>query len=89
MSLQYGLIIVYIMNKKVVFFDSGIGGLSTLAVALSLCPTLSYIYVADNKHAPYGRLPARTVTKYVWYAGSSGSYATHVTGDIILGYEKY
>lgn len=65
MSLQYGLIIVYIMNKKVVFFDSGIGGLSTLAVTLSLCPTLSYIYVADNKHAPYGKLPARTVTKYV------------------------
>ena len=32
---------------------------------------------------------ATTVTKYVWNAGSSSTYATHVTGDIILGYEKY
>lgn len=28
---------------------------------------------------------ATTVTKYVWNAGSSSTYATHTTGDIILG----
>lgn len=44
------------MTKKILFFDSGIGGLSTLAQALKICPTLSYIYLADNKHAPFGKL---------------------------------
>lgn len=52
------------MNKKVLFFDSGIGGLTTLATTLKLCPTLHYLYVADTKHAPYGRLTNKQVIKY-------------------------
>lgn len=52
------------MNKKVLFFDSGIGGLTTLATTLKLCPTLHYIYIADTKHAPYGKLTAKQVIKY-------------------------
>ena len=32
---------------------------------------------------------ATTVTKYVWNAGSSSTYATHTTGDIILGNKNY
>ena len=51
------------MQKKVVFFDSGIGGLSTLATCLSLLPTLNYVYIADNKNAPYGKLTAKQVIK--------------------------
>ena len=42
------------MNKKVLFIDSGIGGLTTLAECLKLCPTLSFVYVADTLNAPYG-----------------------------------
>ena len=42
------------MNKKVLFIDSGIGGLTTLAECLKLCPTLSFIYVADTLNSPYG-----------------------------------
>lgn len=49
------------MTKKVLFFDSGIGGLSTLAQALKICPTLSYVFVADNKHAPFGKLSQKRV----------------------------
>jgi len=52
------------MSKKIVFFDSGIGGLSTLAACLNLCPTLQYIYVADNKNAPYGKLSAKQIMRF-------------------------
>ena len=54
----------YCMSKKVLFFDSGIGGLSTLSSTLKLCPTLSYIYLADTKHAPFGKLTKKQVTKF-------------------------
>lgn len=51
------------MIKKIVFFDSGIGGLSTLACCLSINPTLKYTYIADNKNAPYGKLSQNKVCK--------------------------
>lgn len=39
---------------RIGFFDSGIGGISVLAEALSLLPDQEYIYCADTAHAPYG-----------------------------------
>ncbi len=39
--------------KSILVIDSGIGGLSILAKALTQTKT-NYIYFADNKHSPYG-----------------------------------
>lgn len=42
------------MQKKyILFIDSGIGGLGTLAETIKLVST-NFIYYADNKNAPYG-----------------------------------
>lgn len=42
------------MKKNyILFIDSGLGGLSTLAETIKLVPS-SYIYFADNLNAPYG-----------------------------------
>ena len=38
---------------SILFIDSGIGGLSTLASSYNLTQA-NYIYFADNKFAPYG-----------------------------------
>ena len=41
-------------NEFVLVYDSGIGGLTTLAQMMKTCPTLNYIYFADTKNCPYG-----------------------------------
>ncbi len=46
--------IIYFM--KVLFIDSGIGGLTTLAACVKLMPRLKFIYYADDKYSPYGSL---------------------------------
>ncbi len=38
----------------ILFFDSGLGGLSVLREALRLHPEENYIYLADNANIPYG-----------------------------------
>lgn len=38
----------------VLFFDSGVGGLSILEPALGLLPTMPVVYAADNAGYPYG-----------------------------------
>jgi len=53
------------MIKKVLFIDSGIGGLSTLAHCLKLCPTLNYTYVADNLNAPYGNKTPKQIIGFL------------------------
>ncbi|MBQ7452679.1 MAG: glutamate racemase [Clostridia bacterium] len=47
------------------FIDSGIGGLSTLAQCLKLCPTLSFVYIADTKNAPYGNRDSAKVASII------------------------
>ena len=41
-------------ERPILFFDSGIGGLSVLAPARKLMPAAPVIYVADNGGFPYG-----------------------------------
>ncbi len=41
-------------NAPVLFFDSGVGGLSILRPALALIPTMPVIYAADSAGYPYG-----------------------------------
>lgn len=42
------------LNKKIAFFDSGIGGLTVLHRALQQFPEEQFIYYADTLHVPYG-----------------------------------
>ncbi len=39
---------------SIVFFDSGIGGLTVLHEALAQLPNEHFIYTADTRHVPYG-----------------------------------
>ncbi|MBB5685191.1 glutamate racemase [Sphingobium boeckii] len=41
-------------KRPILFFDSGIGGLSVLAPARALLPAAPFVYVADNAGYPYG-----------------------------------
>ena len=41
-------------NAPLLFFDSGIGGLSVLGPTRALLPTAPIVYVADNAAFPYG-----------------------------------
>jgi glutamate racemase len=43
------------ISDPIGIFDSGVGGLSVLKELIHLLPNESFIYFADNKHAPYGR----------------------------------
>ena len=42
------------MNRAIGVFDSGTGGLSVLKALRAELPHESFIYIADNAHAPYG-----------------------------------
>lgn len=41
-------------NSPIVVFDSGVGGLSTLAACRELMPEEDYLYYGDTAFAPYG-----------------------------------
>ncbi|MDQ3246948.1 MAG: glutamate racemase [Pseudomonadota bacterium] len=42
-------------DAPLLFFDSGVGGLSVLEPTLALLPTAPIVYVADNAAYPYGK----------------------------------
>ena len=42
-------------GSPILFFDSGVGGLSVLRPTRSLLPTAPIVYVADNAAFPYGK----------------------------------
>jgi len=46
-------------------FDSGVGGLSILQSLRQLLPNEDYIYLADNRHAPYGIQSEEFITQRV------------------------
>ena len=53
------------MKKEyILFIDSGIGGLSTLAFTQKILKA-NYIYFADNKNAPYGSHTKNEILKYL------------------------
>ena len=41
-------------NRPVLFFDSGVGGLSVVAPARALLPSAPFVYAADTAGFPYG-----------------------------------
>ena len=46
-----------INNQPILFFDSGIGGVSTLYRCYKLVPNQPYLYYADEDNMPYGNKP--------------------------------
>src|ERR671920_149862 len=42
-------------NSPILFFDSGVGGLSVLAPTRELLPTAPIVYAADSAGFPYGK----------------------------------
>ncbi|MEJ2663963.1 MAG: hypothetical protein P8107_07955 [Spirochaetia bacterium] len=52
-------------NKPIVFFDSGVGGLPYLKLALEKLPRESFIYVADRRNYPYGNKSAEHIRQEV------------------------
>jgi len=49
---------------KIGFFDSGIGGLSVLHLALKCLPKEQFIFYADEKHVPYGEKTREQIIEY-------------------------
>lgn len=45
-------------------FDSGVGGISTLAQMVHLMPGERFVFYGDTAHAPYGTKPRVTVMSY-------------------------
>ncbi len=50
------------MNKNPIgFFDSGVGGISVLKIAMEVLPEEDFIYYGDSLHAPYGEKDVDTI----------------------------
>jgi glutamate racemase len=49
---------------KIGIFDSGLGGLSVFRQFLKYLPQYDYIYLGDNKRAPYGSYSKETIYEY-------------------------
>lgn len=50
---------------KIAIFDSGIGGLSVLHLALKKLPSEEFIYFADKDNVPYGTKTKEEIIRYV------------------------
>lgn len=57
---------MYVPKGGVLFFDSGIGGLTVLAECRKRLPTATFYYYGDNARAPYGNLPSEQIERYVF-----------------------
>lgn len=58
-------------NRPIGVFDSGYGGISVLASAVSALPDERFVYLGDNLHAPYG---AHTEAEIMEYARACVRY---------------
>lgn len=54
------------MRSYILFYDSGLGGLSTLKAGTLLMPNESYIYFADDQNMPYGNKSRETLIKLIY-----------------------
>lgn len=48
-------------TRPILFFDSGVGGLSVLAATRALLPTAPFVYAADSAGFPYGTKSEREI----------------------------
>lgn len=56
---------MYLPKGGVLFFDSGIGGLTVLFECKKRLPNTTFYYYGDNARAPYGNLPRNQIERYV------------------------
>lgn len=56
------------VNRPIVFFDSGIGGLPYLQLAQKHLPTEKFIFLADKENFPYGEKNASQIQQAVFNA---------------------
>ena len=54
-----------VMQKNILVFDSGLGGLTVLLHLQKLLPHERFLYVADNAHMPYGKFSTDQVKCFV------------------------
>ncbi|MFT6799105.1 MAG: glutamate racemase [Nonlabens sp.] len=57
------LLLCIMNNNPIGFFDSGVGGTSVWKEVIELLPHENTIYLADSKHAPYGRKSKEEILK--------------------------
>lgn len=53
-------------NGLIGFFDSGYGGLTVLKDVQAMLPQYDYLYLGDNKRAPYGPRSEEEVYEFTW-----------------------
>lgn len=58
--MAFVIFVVFMKDRPIGVFDSGVGGLTILAELKKLLPHESFIYVADSAFAPYGK---RSITE--------------------------
>ncbi|MFI3167689.1 MAG: aspartate/glutamate racemase family protein [Bacillota bacterium] len=51
--------------KEIIFYDSGIGGISLLNKTRAICKKEHFVYCADNANMPYGTRGEKEVSKLV------------------------
>jgi glutamate racemase len=66
---------------KIGIFDSGIGGLSVLHLAMRYFPNEQFIYYADELHVPYGE---KTKEEIIGYVDEIISFMIHKGVEVIV-----
>ena len=56
-----------VRNRKILVFDSGIGGLTVYRAVRDVLPNADYVYAADDAAFPYGRLSEATLVERVCF----------------------
>ncbi len=55
------------VKKLILFFDSGLGGLTTLLQAEKLLPNENFVYICDSKNSPYGNLSKKQIKEIIFH----------------------
>lgn len=70
-------------SKRILVFDSGIGGLSVVAALRAIAPGLAIDYIADNAAFPYGKLQDDVLLDRVCTVLQSALQTASVDGVVI------
>ena len=57
-------------RRRVVVFDSGMGGLTVLRALRAALPAESFVYLGDTARLPYGTKTRETVQRYALQAAT-------------------
>ena len=71
------------LQKNILVFDSGVGGLSVYKEISQLLPNHNYTYVFDNEAYPYGELDQQVLVRRVQSIVAS-FVATHAIDIVVI-----